>query len=285
MMPSAALQQKAPHLVPLINLLATLPARSSPLVVTPDEPAEGAPARSNQEARRLTMLTATLRNIWLGAAGRTYAAVRAVLALIGLAALCGLLLPQQRESLLANLAMVGEPFGELSTVAAGPIQASAGETPFEREQRAVTEFIAKRYRVSDAAVAGFVSAAYRAGSQHSVDPLLILAVMAVESRYNPVAESTMGAKGLMQVIPKFHPEKLMDHGGEHALLEPEVNIAVGAQILREYMRRLGDTEAALQMYAGAYDEPTSQYANKVFAEKARLEVFRVKARKQSARSA
>jgi soluble lytic murein transglycosylase-like protein len=78
----------------------------------------------------------------------------------------------------------------------------------------------------------------------------------------------------------------MDHGGEHALLEPDVNITVGAQILREYTRRLGgDTEAALQMYAGAFDEPTSQYANKVFAEKARLEVFRYKARKQSARSA
>ena len=65
--------------------------------------------------------------------------------------------------------------------------------------------------------------------------------MAIESRYNPVAESVMGAKGLMQVIPKYHPEKLFDHGGEQALLEPEVNILVGAQILREYHRRFGDT--------------------------------------------
>src|SRR5437879_13083630 len=94
--------------------------------------------------------------------------------------------------------------------------------------------------------------------------------MAVESRYNPVAESQVGAKGLMQVMPKFHLDKLSDHGGEHAVLEPEVNIVVGARILREYQRRLGDTEAALQMYAGAYDEPTAQYANKVFAERARL---------------
>jgi len=76
------------------------------------------------------------------------------------------------------------------------------------------------------------------------------------------------------VMPKFHLDKLSDHGGEHAVLEPEVNIVVGARILREYLRRSGDTEAALQMYAGAYDEPTSQYAAKVFAEHARLEVFR-----------
>ena len=34
------------------------------------------------------------------------------------------------------------------------------------------------------------------------------------------------------------------------------------------------------MYAGALDEPTSQYAYKVFAEKARLEALRAKARKQ-----
>jgi hypothetical protein len=38
------------------------------------------------------------------------------------------------------------------------------------------------------------------------------------------------------------------------------------------------------MYAGAFDEPTSQYATKVFAEKARLEALRLKARK-SAQSA
>jgi soluble lytic murein transglycosylase-like protein len=89
----------------------------------------------------------------------------------------------------------------------------------------------------------------------------------------------MGAKGLMQVIPKYHQEKLFEHGGDEALLEPEVNIQVGAQILREYQRRFGDIETALQMYAGALDEPTSQYANKVFAEKARLDALRFKVRK------
>jgi soluble lytic murein transglycosylase-like protein len=83
----------------------------------------------------------------------------------------------------------------------------------------------------------------------------------------------------MQVIPKYHLDKLMDHGGEQALLDPEVNIAVGAQILREYYRRFGDLETSLQMYAGAFDEPTSQYASKVLAEKARLEALRQKAKK------
>ena len=215
------------------------------------------------------------------AAARAYESAKTLLALVGLAAMAGVLfLPLQRDSFVKTVPSFGGDALKTARVAAGPIQVAA-ETPREREQRLVTEFIARRYRVSEQAVAGFVSTAYRAGDQYAVDPLLILAVMAVESRYNPVAESVVGAKGLMQVMPKFHLDKLSDHGGEHAVLEPEVNIVVGARILREYLRRFGDTEAALQMYAGAFDEPTSQYAAKVFAERARLEGLRQKAKKQS----
>ena len=228
--------------------------------------------------------TQFLSTPWLARANRTYCALKSVFAWIGIAALAGLALAPQRDALMKNLSQIGDPFRIPSVVAAGPIQARGIQTALEREQRALTDYIARRYRVADAAVAGFVSTAYRAGELHSVDPLLILAVMAVESRYNPVAESVMGAKGLMQVMPKFHLEKLLDHGGEPALLEPDVNIAVGAQILREYTRRLGDIEAALQMYAGAFDEPTAQYAGKVLAEKARLDLLRQKARRQSAQS-
>ena len=217
-------------------------------------------------------------------ATRAFAATRATLALIGFAAVAGYLLLPQPESWFAGLpALAADPLGE-SAAAPGPIPAVAIESPLEREQRAVTEYIARRYRVSDQAVAGYVALAYQAGAQHSVDPLLILAVMAIESRYNPVAESSMGARGLMQVIPKYHLEKLLDHGGEPALLEPAVNIAVGAQILREYQRRFRDTETALQMYAGALDDTATQYASKVLAEKARLDALKVRARKQTAQS-
>jgi len=208
-------------------------------------------------------------------------ALKELLALVGAAAILAFLLPPQRAHVEKVLpAVVIDQLIEVPTRAEGPIPASAIEVVLNREQQALAEFIAKRYRVAEDAAGEFVVVAYRAGAQFSLDPLLILAVMAVESRYNPVAESVMGARGLMQVIPKYHPEKLEPHGGEQALLEPQVNIVVGAQILREYHRRLGgDTEAALQMYNGAFDEPTSQYANKVFAEKARLEALRLKTRR------
>jgi len=212
-------------------------------------------------------------------AGRTYAALRGALALFGAAVIGAFfVLPLKTEgSLPAYFSLAGEAFDAQSTIA-GQIQVR-DEAPLEREQRAVIEAIAKRYRVSDVAVGGFVDSAYRAGARYQLDPLLILAVMAIESRYNPVAESTVGAKGLMQVIPKYHLEKLADYGGEQAVLEPDVNIQVGARILREYQRRFGDIETALQMYAGALDEPTAQYATKVLAEKARLDALRPKPRR------
>jgi soluble lytic murein transglycosylase-like protein len=212
-------------------------------------------------------------------------ALKDLFALAGVAAVFAFLLLPLREPVEKALqpvlpALPSLVMDQLMTEHAQPV----ADSPLEREQAAVAEYIAKRYRVAEDAIGGFVELAYRAGAEHRVDPLLILAVMAIESRYNPVAESVMGARGLMQVIPKYHPEKLEPHGGDQALLEPAVNIRVGAQILREYQRRFGDTETALQMYAGALDEPTSQYATKVFAEKARLDALRVKARKQTGQS-
>jgi soluble lytic murein transglycosylase-like protein len=216
-------------------------------------------------------MNATLLN-----AARAFAAVKSLLALVGLGALTALFVLPLKPAALPTF-IPAEPASAGATVA--PAAIPVADSVLEREQRDVAEYIAKRYRIADAAATQFVSIAYRAAEQHRLDALLVLAVMAIESRYNPVAESVMGAKGLMQVIAKYHQEKLFDHGGEQALLEPEVNIQVGAQILREYQRRFGDTETALQMYAGALDEPTAQYSAKVFAEKARLDVLRFKARK------
>jgi soluble lytic murein transglycosylase-like protein len=221
-------------------------------------------------------------------ATRAYAALKGTLALVGAAAVALLFLfPAPLAGLAEHLpkvtvGMLGDlrvPFGGETSMAAGAIQANRTETAVDREKRAVTEYIARRYRVAEEAISVYVATAYHAGGMHSVDPLLVLAVMAIESRYNPVAESFMGAKGLMQIIPKYHLDKLSGHGGEQALLDPEVNILVGTQILREYYRRLGDLESSLQMYGGALDDPTSQYSAKVLAERARLEFLRQKAKK------
>jgi len=224
-----------------------------------------------------------LRFPLLSAAFHVLSLARGVFALVGLTVVLAVTMPAPREFLVEHAgAMVrsGDATSETAADAASQIQTLSNASAAAHEQQAVADFIAKRYRVADQAVAGFVSTAYRAGQRFAVDPLLILAVMAVESRYNPVAESNVGAMGLMQVLPKFHLDKLSEHGGQEALLDPDVNIEVGTQILREYLKRFGETETALQMYAGAIDEPTSQYASKVLAERSRLKQILARVRRQ-----
>jgi soluble lytic murein transglycosylase-like protein len=96
-------------------------------------------------------------------------------------------------------------------------------------------------------------------------------VISIESRFNPIAESVMGAKGLMQIIPKYHLDKLRAAGGEDAVLDPESNIHVGTRILQEYVHRTGTLEAGLQFYNGAWRDASAHYAHKVMAERDRLE--------------
>jgi hypothetical protein len=137
--------------------------------------------------------------------------------------------------------------------------------------RRLSEFLAKRYRVSQAFTLDLVTIAHAAGQQIGLDPLLIIAVMAVESRFNPIAESVVGAKGLMQVIPKFHADKFREFGGEqYAVFDPETNILVGARILKEYLLRTGSLSSALQMYVGSSNAEDFTYMEKIMTEKERL---------------
>ena len=85
---------------------------------------------------------------------RAYAGAKSLLALIGLTALAGALLVPLSGDGMGALAVFGQDgLFEPATTVAGPIQAPV-ESPLEREQRSITEYIARRYRVSDAAVAG-----------------------------------------------------------------------------------------------------------------------------------
>lgn len=136
---------------------------------------------------------------------------------------------------------------------------------------ALAEFLAKRYKVSLEVTHDLVSIAYAAGHQLGLDPLLIIAVISVESRFNPIAESVAGAKGLMQIIPKYHTEKFEALGGVSEVFDPETNILVGAKILKEYLGRTGNLGMALQMYAGALSDEQDGYTNKVMNEKQRLQ--------------
>jgi soluble lytic murein transglycosylase-like protein len=142
-----------------------------------------------------------------------------------------------------------------------------------KQQQNVTSWLAKRYRVAGDAANMLVSTAYTTAHEIKLDPLLILAVMAIESGLNPFAESPMGAKGLMQVMAKVHHDKFEEVGGAEAALNPVANIRVGAQILKDYVKRTGSVEGGLKTYVGAADmEDDSGYGAKVLAEYKRLKL-------------
>ncbi|MFI4939261.1 MAG: transglycosylase SLT domain-containing protein [Burkholderiales bacterium] len=140
-----------------------------------------------------------------------------------------------------------------------------------RQQRWITNWLSKRYHVAGDAANMLVSASYLTARETKLDPLLILAVMSIESGLNPFAESAMGAQGLMQVMSKVHHEKFEELGGAQTALNPVANIKVGSLILKDYVTRGGSVEAGLKLYVGAsaFDSDAG-YGAKVLAEYHRL---------------
>ena len=145
--------------------------------------------------------------------------------------------------------------------------------PLTPGQRNVTSFLAKRYSVSPEAVESIVRLAYKVGKEEKVEPTLILAIVGIESSYNPFAASPVGARGLMQIMPKIHKDKFEALSpGDWSPLNPEMNMRVGAKIIREYTRRTGSVNAGLRWYVGAAIHGNDGgYPAKVMALKSRID--------------
>jgi hypothetical protein len=139
-----------------------------------------------------------------------------------------------------------------------------------REQALVASYLARRYHVAQEPVGELVKAAFDTGRQVGLDPLLLLAVMAIESGFNPYAESGVGAQGLMQVMAKVHSDKFQYFGGPGAALEPLANITVGAVVLKDCIARGGSLPDGLRLYVGSTSQDDGGYGAKVLAERGRL---------------
>jgi len=165
------------------------------------------------------------------------------------------------------------PAAEPATSATQPL--TAGDLKYigtPQQQQRVTNWLSKRYHVAANATDMLVAASYSTARETKLDPLLILAVMCIESGLNPFAESPMGAQGLMQVVWKVHHARFDQMGGVQAALNPVANIRVGALILRDFVARGGSVEAGLKSYVGAaaFDNDAG-YGAKVLAEYHRLQ--------------
>jgi hypothetical protein len=143
--------------------------------------------------------------------------------------------------------------------------------PVNVEQQNVARFIARRYQLAIDQSQNIVEYAYRTAREFKVDPLLILAVISVESSFDPKAESHQGAQGLMQILTRVHADKFAPFGGVAAAFDPLANMKVGAQILKEYLGRDGTVEGALKAYVGAALLPDDGgYGAKVLTERERI---------------
>lgn len=160
--------------------------------------------------------------------------------------------------------------GAVRTVSVPKRTAIANDDGLSAEMARVRDWVASRYRVSGEMLEPVLVAAEDAGRRKGVDPLLIVAIMAVESSFNPRAVSNMGAQGLMQVMPRYHQDKIANRPGKDALFDPALNVRVGTQVLHEGLTRYGSVQNALQYYNGSLGDPSLRYARKVMALKKQL---------------
>ncbi|WP_309639744.1 lytic transglycosylase domain-containing protein [Methylibium sp.] len=148
---------------------------------------------------------------------------------------------------------------------------AADPSGLDRQQAAIAWWISRRYHVAPEPVSRLVQEAWSVGRRAKLDPTLILAIMAIESSFNPFAQSSVGAQGLMQVMTRLHDDKYEVFGGNHAAFDPVTNLRVGVQVLKECIARAGSLEGGLRYYVGAANLPDDGgYAGKVLAEQAHL---------------
>ena len=140
-----------------------------------------------------------------------------------------------------------------------------------QNQRAVADFFEKKYSLDRAKIEEYVSNTILIAKEVNIDPVLLLAVISVESNFNPNTKSHAGAEGLMQVMTSVHKDKYALFGGTSEAAKPEVNIRVGAYILKYLIATAGSLRNGLKYYVGAANaEDDGGYADKVMAERNRL---------------
>ena len=138
------------------------------------------------------------------------------------------------------------------------------------DQAKLAAWISRQNRVGADAVAPLVAEAFALSETTQIDATVILAVMAVESRFNPFAQSSVGAQGLMQVLTRVHTDKYEPYGGRMAAFDPITNLRVGVQVLQDCIKRAGSLEGGLRLYVGAVTTSGQFYIDKVYKVQGRM---------------
>jgi soluble lytic murein transglycosylase-like protein len=120
--------------------------------------------------------------------------------------------------------------------------------------------------LTDAQLERIRAAILRYSAKYELDPLLVTAVIEVESGARPWARSPKGALGLMQVMPyMLHP---MGLAGNASTIE--TNLEAGCMILADNIRRLGESDG-ISAYVWGSDIRGVAYQHRVRAARDRCE--------------
>ncbi len=238
--------------------------------------------------RRAQHATARSMSVFVRDVGRGLLEVsHNTLALVGLAAVAVLVFGLGRADTRHHLEVVALEWlqgrHEVRELASGNLLSAVAEPEAEarataaslkeltREQAALAQWISRRYKVAPEPVAALVQESWLIGKRAGLDPTLILAIMAVESSFNPFAQSQVGAQGLMQVMTRVHDDKYEAFGGTRAAFDPISNLRVGVQVLKECIQRAGSLQEGLRYYVGAALHDTDGgYAGRVLAEQGHM---------------
>jgi len=144
---------------------------------------------------------------------------------------------------------------DLPPVSAPPPAYTASDqtTPADAEIASIRAFLETR-RTGLARFEIDVLARTIVGEAHrnGLDPLLVMALIHVESRFNSFAVSPVGALGLMQVLPSTGEELAAELGiawhGSQTLFDPIVNVRLGVAYLHQLSQRYEDLPTALAAY-------------------------------------
>lgn len=85
-------------------------------------------------------------------------------------------------------------------------------------------------------------------SANNLDPALVSSVINAESRYDPNAESSAGALGLMQLLPSTANWLAGVELSEEEIKEPNTNISLGCRYLAQLINQFSDLSCALAAY-------------------------------------
>ena len=159
---------------------------------------------------------------------------------------------------------VAEPGASRSTAVA-----TQALTP---EQRSVTQWLSRKYRISPEPLAALVTEAWSVGERSQVPPTLILAVIAVESNFNPFAQRSDSHRGLMQIDSQTQQDTLSRFGGPLSVFDPLTNLRVGSRALQSFIQEAGSIEDGLRAYAQTSPQAAdSTYTDRVLSEYKLLE--------------